>query len=373
MNPRPSHPTAKRIVSWPAALPRAVRGATNAGAHGLCFHHQPLFGQELFEDHQVELTMNLLAVIARGNLILQRGEETRVLQEGEAVLVAAGELRTTEVPATAAHAADIYYCFFDDQLLRQRFTDLARVEEMANTMATATTQLYVLPDFVSHLPPLAQAAGVDFPYGFTQMLNVSFNHGWRGAWGFLRGFLTRRRSLHLYLERHRLPVVSAESIMNAYAGGPRRFRRDFRAQYDVSLERWLTWRRLDLARGRLRHDRPVPVEEVAAWVGYRNFQRFRQQFHARFGLWPEEQYCYNDYEKLSEQQKAVALTPFWQHWMPNVLSSSALSENNVPVGSNAGSGASKHTSDRKPSRWLRNDPRTSDRAPRRLRRSAMER
>lgn len=295
-------------LSWPRAVPRSARRRLDA-CGSFSFHRQPLWEDEHFEDRSVELSGNLLAVAVRGGLILRRGEETRVIRQGDACLLSAGPLTVTEVPPTAIGSADILYIFFGDKAVRQRFADLAQAERLSLTMAPAPTALPLLAKFLLHVTPFLSADGRREPNDFTRLLNVMFNHGWAGAWMFMKAFFARRRDLHLYLERHVFPISTVERIVEEYPGGRQRFGRDFRAQYDVPVERWLTWRWLEVARLKIRYEKSLSVARIAAAAGYRNFHRFRHQFRRRFGLWPEDIRRKESRDELSPQE----LAPFW-HW-----------------------------------------------------------
>ena len=295
-------------VQWLGSIPRRQRHAVDT-KHACYFHHQPLWKREHFDDCEINVTGNLLIVAARGGLILRRGAETQIVHEGEGCLVAPGLLAITEVPSTAVSSADVYYFFFDDRLVRRSLGGLAKVERMALAMAPAPTVLPRLPNFLAHLPPILAEGNFRFPNDFTRVLNVVLNHGWSGAWMFLKTFFARRHALHLHLEKYVFPITSVEALMNAYSGGRRQFGRDYRAQYDVPVERWLTWRRLEVARLKIRYENSMTVEQVAAAAGYQNFQCFRHQFRHRFKLWPEEVCRKKSRDELSPQH----LAPFW-HW-----------------------------------------------------------
>ena len=304
-------------IHWPQAIPRTRRQRVTTGCFSL--HRQPL-PEEFYDNHEVEISGNLLIVAVRGGLTLRRGEEVVVIRGGWACLVPAGSLGITEVPASACGGVDIQLIFFDDRVLRQRFEDIARVERLASVMPAPSIELCQLPDFLTELGVVTQIEGFDSPDA-VKALNVAFNHGWSSAWSFLRGFFARRRQLHLFLEEHVLPVESPEEIESIYPGGRSGFRRDFRAQYDIPLSRWLKWRRLQVARIHLRHGPPVPIERIARGVGYSNTASFRHQFRARYGLWPEEVPDYNDCDSLPPARLAQALAPFW-HWSHDEISAS---------------------------------------------------
>ena len=298
-------------LCWPQAIPRNQRLDTD-DRRCFCLRRHPGSETELFTDHELELTGNLLAVAARGQIILRRSEEVIVLHEGDACLLQAGSLSVTEIPARALGGTDFFYLFFSDRVVRQRFTDLAGIERLSLAMSSVSTELRRLPNFLPQLLSGMRTAGFSFPGDATKVLNFTFNHGWAGAWMFLKSFFARLL-LHLFLEEHVYPIETPENIERAYPGGKSRFQRDFRDQYDVSLQRWLIWRRLQIARLILRHGRPMPVHHIAAAMGFSNFQVFRHQFRSRFRLWPEEVPRRNDYDALSSTQLTSILAPFW-HW-----------------------------------------------------------
>ena len=261
----------------------------------------------------MQLTGNLLVVVVHGQLILRRDGSTRVVHAGEGCLISTGSLVVTEVPPTAVGSAEIFYFFFDDKVVRQRFSDLAKVERLALGMAPAPTALFRLPNFVAQTVPILAEGGFRFPQDFTRVLNIVFHHGWSRAWMFLKAFFARRRALHLHLEKYVFPIVPGKTVVDAYPEGPRQFGQDFRAQYDVPLVRWLTWRRLEVARIKIRYEKRMSLEQIAVAAGYQNFHRFRHQYRYHFQTWPEEEWRTKDRAELSPAELTQALTPFW-HW-----------------------------------------------------------
>ena len=299
---------------WPKAIPRRQRQRTDAiGCFSL--RHQPL-PEEFYDNHEIELSGNLLAVAVRGGMVLTRGEEMVVVREGSACLMTAGSLAITEVPTSGCGGVDIQLIFFDDRIIRRRFEDIVKVERLAEVMPSPGVELSPLPGYMNDLSPVLLGTGGTFPRDATKALTFAFNHGWASSWAFLKSFFARRRQLHLFLEDHVLPVQSPEDIQGLYPSGRREFRRDYRSQYDIPLARWRKRRRLQVARMHLRHGPPVPIDRIARGVGYENTESFRQQFRARYKLWPEDVPQFNDHKRLNQEKLYQVLAPFWHQSYP---------------------------------------------------------
>lgn len=307
----------ERKIPWPQSVPRHFRKKTNARG---CFYirRRPASEEEL-QDARVDLSGNLMVVALRGGAVFRRGQETVVLREGEACLIGEGQFSISELPTTSIASCDILYVFFGDKVIRQCFSEIGEIERRMLAMSFDSDELCRLPKFLAALLPVMHGTGLAFPHDFSRILAFCFNRYLAGSWLFLRPFFARRRSLHLHLEQYVNTPFRAETIESQYPSGPRDFRRDFRAHHDISLERWLIWRRLQMARVWIRHGTRSPISEVAQRFGYRNLESFRHRFRSRFGIWPEEVPRMNDLNDLSPENLRGTLVPFW-HWSFSTMS-----------------------------------------------------
>ena len=93
----------------------------------------------------------------------------------------------------------------------------------------------------------------------------------------LRGFMEKNFMFNLPLER--FGYLTGRSLT--------RFKRDFRKIYNLTPQRWLTQKRLDLAYYQLAENKKKPVD-VYLETGFENLSHFSFAFKKQFGVTPTE-------------------------------------------------------------------------------------
>ncbi len=252
---------------------------TGHGSFGLQRVH---LGDAAFDRQRIRLTSYLLVLAREGSVILDHGQHSVLLREGDAALIPPGEFAMTEIPPPKFSRGVTMFYFFNHRAVADVIRNREGLDEVAARISLPTLPFYPVPRLGDAFRVSAATgsfdASTDLGAVFTALLAA------RPAMicTFLKHavFVPRVR-LCLFLEGQCLGKTDLRRIANLYPNGAAAFRRDCSNYLDQPVQQWLFRRRIELARHWLRYtDRHE--DEVAAQLGYRSRRRFRGDMK-RFG------------------------------------------------------------------------------------------
>lgn len=99
--------------------------------------------------------------------------------------------------------------------------------------------------------------------------------------------LPRKRNIHSFMERNFDKPLKVEDYAYLTGRSETTFRRDFKAQFNISPQKWIRERRISKAVDLLA-ERELPVVDLSREVGYENTSYFIRAFRARTGTSPKQ-------------------------------------------------------------------------------------
>jgi len=99
--------------------------------------------------------------------------------------------------------------------------------------------------------------------------------------------LPKKRNIKTFMEQNFDKPLKIEDYAYLTGRSTSTFRRDFKAYYDITPQKWLKEKRLDKALGILAQ-RQLSVTELAYEVGYENISYFIKEFKNKVGLSPKQ-------------------------------------------------------------------------------------
>jgi len=300
-----------RVQRWPQDVPVAIRKKLADGPQACAFRRLLLAtDEEAFDAHRVRLARYLMALVTRGNLLIERPEGGRWVKEGDAVLVLPGQIKITEFPDYPGGSVDILYVLFSTRFIRDAFLNDETVDFFANQVYPAFSDIYVLVNFVPRVMPMIQAKPPE--RAFATMMNYIVNGMFAVGFMFLKdAFFKPKRALDLFLERYVGDPQAEDSAASAYPGGLRALCRDCKVYTGMMPAAWLRKRRMQIARVWIRHG-DMPIEHIAAVLGYRTRSNFRDDYweaHRRDHDSEERRY---DLRSMPAAAYVNLVSPFWR-------------------------------------------------------------
>jgi AraC-like DNA-binding protein len=291
-------------LQWPKQVAPSWR--LDIGAGPKCFALYRV-GEDRFRRQPVRLTTNLLILVSRGSMIVERGMQRVVIEEGTAALMLPGNLHLTEIPDRVGRVAN-RSIFFNDRTIRTSLGKHRRAEELATLVYPAHREIYPIRNrwTLRHASEAVFHAG--FPAAFSELLCTCS----AAPFTFLKhGFYHHAKTLNLWAESQVLSGFSAEQLPDIYPGGRRQFLSHWATYQTLSPRRWLQRRKMELAAMWLRHGEAA-VEPIRKALGYECPVKFAEDYAAERGIAPEAEPRMVDGRRLSASVLRQKLRPFWQ-------------------------------------------------------------
>ncbi len=241
------------------------------------------------------LSNHVLSLLLEGEQLLQTYEDHSIrLRAGEALFIPRGLYHITDlVPRTGSFRSLLFY--FDDALAR----------EFLATTSVAEVRREALPEFLRlgkepSLQRLAQnlldlyrdtiLRGGDLLrlkiLELFHLLHALLPE--RDFASFLfRLTLPQKRNLKTFIEQNYTKPLKVEDFAYLTGRSLSTFRRDFKAFYQSTPQKWLRDKRLEKALHIL-HERDISIGELAQTVGYDNVSYFIKAFKSKVGLSPKQ-------------------------------------------------------------------------------------
>jgi AraC-like DNA-binding protein len=143
------------------------------------------------------------------------------------------------------------------------------------------------------------------------MFNWVLQCGAAAGYMFLKdAFFKPKRAIDLFLEGHVGDPMAEATASAAYPGGAKALRRDCKIFTGMSVGKWLTKRRMELARIWIRHGDKAP-DEIASALGYRTRSRFRDDYWKTYTRDYSTEFRRDDLRSMDHEQFVRLATPFW--------------------------------------------------------------
>lgn len=283
-------------MRWPQGIAKSNRVKLDTAHGSFCLHRQLV--NEMFHRQSIHLTGNLLIMAATGSVVLERGEDREVVEEGDTALILPGDIVITEVPGRGCTHSDIYYAFFNTRVLRDALLQQPRVEQIALRLQAWPRELEGMPRSLNRVLEGLRHKGKSFPYHLSTTLLSLTNQGFGQMFSFLaRAYFIPKLKLNLFMEQRVL------------AGGPREvdaagdLARQLRLHQGVAPEEWLRKRRSELDRLWVAHG-ATDRHEIARRFG----DEFKQHCRAKRAT-PSEPRI--PWQNLDATQRRSISAPFW--------------------------------------------------------------
>ena len=319
----------RRAQRWPMDIPVKSRLKLETGPQTDGFRRFILSPDAAFDGQRVRLDRHLLVFPVRGNLLIQTPGLTRMVWEGSAAIVPAGEIKLTEVPNIVGAGTDIYYFLFSTRFLRRKFLGGTNAEMLASVFSREPSHIDILQDYVHQMLPAMRMGNLAFPTDFNAIFNSAFSSAWPAAFTFLkRAFFEPKRAMNLLLENLIGDPMGEIGAALTYPGGLKSLRRDCRLYTGMSPSRWLLKRRMQLARIWIRHG-DKPLANIAAILAYRTWSSFVKDYRKIYRHAPGFEKRYYDLRSMSDKEFRLIVAPFWLVTMEAATSALWLAEAEV--------------------------------------------
>lgn len=290
-------------LQWPKQVPPGSRIQLGAGPKCFAIERR---GGDRWRRQRIRLTSNLLVLVSRGSVVIERCEQRLSVDEGGSALVLPGEFRLTEIPDRVGRAAS-RIVFFNDRTIAAGLARLGNAETLATAVAPAFHGLYPLNNRWTQQHSVGLVFPAGFPAGFNQLVNTVSS----AVFMFLRdSFFNRARALDLWMETQVLTGVDALQLPQIYPAGARRFYSDWKTYERISPGAWLRRRKMELASVWIRHG-DAELERIRQSLGYVCQEKFTAEYAAKHGIAPESEKRAGDGRQLAGPVLRQKLRPFW--------------------------------------------------------------
>jgi len=249
---------------------------------------QPLIQREAYVANHV------ISVVLAGKQELKTYDENVIMVEaGEMVFLPRGVYYVTDLLPAQGHFESVLF-YFDDEIIHS-FLQHARVAEVNQLEAPDHLKFEQLPTvklFIDLLLAIygQQKGGKQFLdlkiLELLYLLNAQVPQK-KFAEFLFRLTLPQKRNIKSFMEHNYDKPLKMEDYAYLTGRSLSTFRRDFKAYYDTTPQRWVKERRLQKAISLL-EQREMSVTDLAYEVGYENISYFIREFKAKTGKSPKQ-------------------------------------------------------------------------------------
>lgn len=264
----------QRTLNWPRRIACADRTPLSTAHGSFCLQRVHL-GDAAFDRQRIRLTGYLIVLAREGSVILDRGQHSVLLREGDATLIPAGEFAMTEIPRPQYSRGVTWFYFFNERALADSIRRQEGLDEVAARISLPALPFYPVQRLGDALHAPVVTGSFDAPTDLGAVFTGLVAARPTMVCTFLKHVLfVPRVRLCLFLEGQCMGKIDLRRVAASYPDGAVAFRRDCANYLDLSVDQWLFRRRIELARHWLRYtDRGE--DEVRAQLGYRDRCRFR--------------------------------------------------------------------------------------------------
>ncbi len=241
------------------------------------------------------ISNHVISILLDGEQHIQTYEEERIhIQPGEILFIPRGLYHVTDLLPKQGNFKSVLF-YFDDALI-QEFLSTATVSEFSRELAPPFLKIDSAPSIHTYVQALIQI------YQPQKIQNKSFLSlkiqellhllndlmGHQALANFLfRLTLPSKRNIKGFLEKNYDKPLKIEDYAYLTGRSASTFRRDFKAQFETTPQKWLKEKRMDKALA-LISQKEISVTQLAYEVGYENISYFIKEFKAYVGLSPKQ-------------------------------------------------------------------------------------
>ncbi|MEM9819999.1 MAG: AraC family transcriptional regulator [Bacteroidota bacterium] len=234
--------------------------------------------------------------------ILMEGEQRIRTYEGELIKVEAGEVlfiprgmyQITDLLPQGGHYRSLLF-YFDDAVIQQ-FLSNSKVREVSRDDVPTFLRFGPVPSihyfahsFLEIYQPQKSKNKQLLHLKILELLHLLNDLASQQKFANFLFQLTlpKKRNIKVFMEQNFAKPLKIEDYAYLTGRSISTFRRDFKAYYEITPQKWLKEKRLDKALSILA-ERQISVTELAYEVGYENISYFIKAFKLKVGLSPKQ-------------------------------------------------------------------------------------
>ena len=241
------------------------------------------------------ISNHVISILLAGEQHIQTYEEEHIhIRPGEILFIPRGLYHVTDLLPNGGKFKSVLF-YFDDALILE-FLSTATVSEFSRELAPPFLKIDSAPSIHTFVQALIQI------YQPQKIQNKSFLSlkiqellhllndlmGQQALANFLfRLTLPSKRNIKGFLEKNYDKPLKIEDYAYLTGRSVSTFRRDFKAQFETTPQKWLKEKRMDKALA-LISQKEISVTQLAYEVGYENISYFIKEFKACVGLSPKQ-------------------------------------------------------------------------------------
>jgi len=250
---------------------------------------------EPVENREGYISNHVVSIVLAGEQKITTYEEEEIqVRAGEVVFIPRGLYYITDLlPSDGAFESVLFY--FDEALIEQFLskTKVSQLEREAIPEFLKFGQVPMLQLFVKSLLALyGQGDTADKQILDLKILELLFLLNSQVKAPDFASFLFKltlpqKRNIKTFMEQNYQKALKVEDYAYLTGRSMSSFRRDFKAYFDMTPQKWLIGKRINQAQSIL-DQREVNVTDLAEEVGYENVSYFIKEFKAQVGLTPKQ-------------------------------------------------------------------------------------
>ncbi|MCB0629591.1 MAG: AraC family transcriptional regulator [Saprospiraceae bacterium] len=233
-------------------------------------------------------------ILAGEQLIRTYDDQTIRVKEGEILFIPRGIYYISDLlPGEGPFSSILFY--FDDRLVAQ-FLSESDLKEFNRSSVPSHLQFRLsapIELFIHSLINIYDNHGIKNPQ-FLDLKMLEMLHllnqmaGKQRFADFLFQLsLPKKRNIRSFMEKNFNKPLKIEDYAYLTGRSVSTFRRDFKHYFQLTPQKWLKERRLDMALAILQ-EREMPVSELAMEVGYEHVSHFIREFKKKIGMSPKQ-------------------------------------------------------------------------------------
>lgn len=241
------------------------------------------------------ISNHVISILLSGQQQINTYEDNRITTKaGEILFIPRGLYHITDLLPKQGHFHSLLFYFGDD--LVQEFLSTVRVEEIKRTNVPEYLKLGVVPTvnlFAETLIQIYQSKTIRdknfLNLKILELLHLLNNLVPEKEFTEFLFQLTlpKKRNIKTFIQNNFDKPLNIEDYAYLTGRSVSTFRRDFKAQFDITPKKWLKEKRIEKAVDLL-NKQDISVTQLAYEVGYENISYFIKAFKTQMGLSPKQ-------------------------------------------------------------------------------------
>lgn len=257
-----------------------------------CILHKSLSTEVIGREAYV--SNHVVSIVIAGEQRLRTYDETVIrVRAGELVFLPRGVYYVTDLKPKEGNFQSLLF-YFDDDIIQQYLKDVAvgEIDRAAAPEYLRFPQSAALKTFATALLSVFGVRPFGKPFlglktlELLHLINANTTDAAFSQFLF-RLTLPKQRNIRQFMEHNYDKPLKVEDYAYLTGRSPTTFRRDFKAYFDTTPQRWIKDRRIARA-VELARAGGVSVGELAHAVGYDNTSYFIREFRERMGASPKQ-------------------------------------------------------------------------------------